>query len=173
MRAISHLAGGIVVTVAFLLLGGFLASTAPAYSVAATTTLGPVDGTSPAVDRTPGTGLTVNLVGIQGNTGQLIVLVFEDRLAYEAYDDNQAVGIDVAPVGKASSQPVVFPALNDGPYAVAVFHDENGDFEFNMRGPEPLEGYGASGATTWYDVPTFEQAAIDGGSVNVQLFYPQ
>lgn len=57
----------------------------------------------------------------------------------------------------------VFTGLKAGRYAVAVYHDENGNGEFDQGFfGIPLEGYAFSnGATAFFTPPSFIEAAID------------
>ncbi len=61
----------------------------------------------------------------------------------------------------------VFKNLSPGNYAVAMFHDENGNNEFdkNFFG-FPLEGFGFSNdAKIFFGPPTFKDAAVEIGNV--------
>ena len=62
---------------------------------------------------------------------------------------------------------IVFKNLSPGNYAVAMFHDENGNTEFdkNFFG-FPLEGFGFSNdAKIFFGPPTFKDAAVEVGNV--------
>ena len=56
-----------------------------------------------------------------------------------------------------------FKNLSPGTYAVAVFHDENGNNEFDKNFFSfPLEGFGFSNnARVFFGPPAFEEAAIE------------
>ena len=87
---------------------------------------------------------------------------YDRATEYGEFDASEAVG------GAAR---LSFPRLRSGPYAVSLFHDENRDYDFNMAGDWPLEGYGTSGAKNAYDEPTFEDASVTPGRVIVQMYY--
>lgn len=59
----------------------------------------------------------------------------------------------------------VFRGLAPGRYAVAVYHDENGNGEFDQGFfGIPLEGYAFSnGATAFFSAPGFDEAAVTVG----------
>ena len=71
----------------------------------------------------------------------------------------------------------VFHGLPPGVYAVAAFHDENGndDFDTGLFGV-PLEGYGFSnGAKAFLSAPAFSDAVVEvpaeGAEIKVPLTY--
>ena len=66
---------------------------------------------------------------------------------------------------------VVFAGLAPGEYAVAAFHDADGDGELgqNIVGV-PTEGFGFSnGATGFMGPPSFDKAAVTVGSKNARV----
>lgn len=118
-------------------------------------------------------GLTVAVSGVKNNQGSVYVFVFADKASYDAYDYTQAVGYTQLP---ATTDEIVktFPELDGGPYAVGVFHDQNGDQDFNMDlNGYPLEGYGTSNARGKYDEVSYERALVQSGSVAVKMYYLQ
>lgn len=116
--------------------------------------------------------LTVTISGVKDRGGQVLILVFNEKSAYETYDFTRAAGYAEveAVAGSVSHQ---FSSLLDGPNAVAVIHDENGNEDLDMSGAYPLEGYGVSGAKNAYDEPKFRDAAIAGDEIVVSLHYLQ
>lgn len=128
-----------------------------------------VEGAAPA-RQLAYDGLHVETTGIRSNRGSIIVAVYNDPDALAQYDDQRVVGYAEVPA-TAGAVSVDFPDLGTGPYAVTVFHDENGDRDFNMEGDWPLEGYGTSGAMGPYDEPSFERAAVMPGRVSVPIHY--
>lgn len=148
----------IAASVAITLGGAWLASQVPAL-------------TSPKVEpHQTGEGLAVTLTGLRSASGQVVVLVFEDRQAFNRFDYRGAVGYR-ARAAVAGSLEINFPDLKAGPYAVTVFHDEDGDGDLTMAGQLPTEGYATSGALDAYDTPTFRQAAVARGSLRLNLNY--
>lgn len=115
-------------------------------------------------------GLTVIIDGVRNCTGSVLVLVFDDAAAYKAYNYERAVGFAEleASEGKLSRN---FPNLTAGPYAVVVFHDENGNQDLDMESGYPLEGYGTSGADGPYDEPSFQKASTLPGEATVKMHY--
>ncbi|WND01858.1 DUF2141 domain-containing protein [Temperatibacter marinus] len=126
----------------------------------------------PSVDdaELPAEGVTVTIKGIENSTGKIIVMIFNEKNSYAAYDFNKAVGYrEIAPQkGKIM---LAFPELKQGPYAVVLFHDENENYDLDMRGDYPLEGYGTSGARDAYDQPSFKKAAQKGPKIVVTVYY--
>ena len=117
-----------------------------------------------------GTPLKVTIQGVRNDKGSVVVMVFDDRSAYQAYDVTNAAGYRELPaeVGQVS---VEFPTLVSGPYVAAAFHDEDGNLDLTMSGEIPLEGYATSGALDAYHMPTFTEALMAGGEVKLQLYY--
>lgn len=66
---------------------------------------------------------------------------------------------------------IVVPNLRPGRYAVAVFHDENGNGEFDQGlFGIPLEQYGFSNdARGFFGPPDFEDAAVDLGEARREI----
>lgn len=67
--------------------------------------------------------------------------------------------------------------VKPGHYAVATYHDENGDRDFNRTLFKVKEGYGFSNdAPTTLGLPSFKSARfaapVDGGSVRIRTRYP-
>lgn len=115
-------------------------------------------------------GLSVAVEGIRNDAGQIIIFVFDDARAYAAGDYWRAADYASIPA-QAGSVEHAFPELNAGPYAVFVFHDENGDDDLNYTATEYLEGVGVSGASAERHEPTFQEASVPPGQVVVPLFY--
>ncbi len=71
----------------------------------------------------------------------------------------------------------VFRGLAPGRYAVAVYHDENGNGEFDQGFfGIPLEGYAFSnGATAFFSAPGFDEAAVTVGEgvteITIEMTY--
>ena len=114
--------------------------------------------------------LSVSITDIRSNYGNVIVMVFPDTQSYNSFDYTKAVGYAEL---KASAGTLIttFPELNDGPYVVSLFHDENGDQQFNLSGEYPIEGYGTSNAKSKYDELSFKKASVMAGPVTVKVHY--
>lgn len=117
-------------------------------------------------------GLTLTVDGVRNADGAVLVLVFDHPDAFAYLDWRYAVKYAEIParVGQVTHH---FPDLTGGPYALFVFHDENGDKDLNYDSERVLEGVGASGATTPTAEPDFDEAAVRPGAVTVPLFYDQ
>lgn len=103
--------------------------------------------------------LTVRVVGLRNNKGQLAVALFDRSEAFPK-QERAMRGKLVAIRERAAT--VVFEGLKPGRYAVAVLHDENRNekMDFNWVGM-PLEGYGFSrDASALFGPPSFEDAAV-------------
>lgn len=114
--------------------------------------------------------LAVTVSGIRNTNGKIIVIVFDDRDAFKAFDVSKAVGYKALPavMGRIVAQ---FTNLNRGPFAVAAFHDEDENQNLNMNGQIPSEGYATSGATDPSDMPTFRRASVSSGPVKIRMYY--
>lgn len=115
-------------------------------------------------------GVVVEVDNLRNARGNVVVLVFDAADAYARFDYTRAVAVDVLPA-KQGSVRVAFPELDRGPYAVVLYHDEDGDYELAMDGENPIEGYGVSGSRDAYHEPSFDEAAIAPGLVTVSVFY--
>ena len=114
--------------------------------------------------------LSVSINGARNTKGKIYVMVFDNAAAFASYDYRRAAGFAELP---ASTQRITtnFPHLTGEAYAVSVFHDENGNQEFDMSGSYPTEGYGTSRAISAYDDLKFHQASVKSGPVAVKIFY--
>lgn len=115
-------------------------------------------------------GLTLTIEGVRNARGSVIVMVFDKAGAYNALDWSRAVDLADIPArpGRLTHR---FADLKGGPYAVLLFHDENGDRDLNFSGDRLLEGIGASGVTAANAYPAFADAAVPPGPVTVRLHY--
>ena len=115
-------------------------------------------------------GLNLTVDGVRSTNGSIIVLVFDQKRAFEQLKWRNAIQYADIParVGSLSHN---FPDLTAGPYAIFVFHDENGDQDLNYNDERFLEGVGVSGATAQTPSPTFADASVMPGDVTVHIFY--
>lgn len=118
----------------------------------------------------PAQGLTLTIEGVRNAKGSVVVMVFDKAGAYNALDWSGAVDLADIPAkpGRLTHR---FADLKAGPYAVLLFHDENGDQDLNFFGDRLLEGIGASGVTAANAYPAFADAAVPPGPVTVRLHY--
>jgi uncharacterized protein (DUF2141 family) len=115
-------------------------------------------------------GLNLRIEGIANASGKIVAMVYDDAGAYSTYNAMLAVASATLDAVEGTLD-TNFAELTEGPYAVFLFHDENGDFELNSKQGFPLEGYGYSGQTDPHVVPTFAEAATTGDHINVTLVY--
>ncbi len=115
-------------------------------------------------------GLDLTVEGVRNDRGAILVLVFDRADAYDQLDYLSAVDYAEIPA-RAGTVSHRFAGLTAGPYAVFLFHDENGDQDLNYTATAFLEGFGASGAPNPADEPSFAEAAVPPGPVTVKLHY--
>lgn len=97
-------------------------------------------------------GLNLSIDGVRNAKGSVLALVFADATAFDQLDWYSAVQYADIPA-RTDRVSHRFPDLEEGPYAVFVFHDENGDQDLNYSEQRLLEGIGATGVTTSTPIP--------------------
>ncbi|MCU0730046.1 MAG: DUF2141 domain-containing protein [Hyphomonas sp.] len=117
--------------------------------------------------------LTVTLNGIEARGGKLYVGVQTE--AQFMKDDGIAGEIIEAP--EAGSRSFTFD-LPEGAYAVSIWHDFNGNGQFDTaENGMPLDGWTSPNAESLRAAPTFEQSAVSvaagGGSTTLKMIYPK
>ncbi|MEO1679554.1 MAG: DUF2141 domain-containing protein [Pseudomonadota bacterium] len=117
-------------------------------------------------------GLTLTIENVRSDRGTVIVLVFDNARDFNRLDYLRAIGYADVPARRGDVE-VSFPYLTKGPYAVFLFHDENGDQDLSFQGDRLLEGVGASGAPGPDDMPDFEEAAIRPGRATIPVHYSE
>lgn len=113
-----------------------------------------------APDAPGGPRLHVSVVGARRVAGNVTVTIYGPRpeqfLARRAYLARQRIPL------RAAEVQACFALSSAGDYAIAVYHDENDDHDFNrsLIGM-PAEGYGfTNDAPTVVGLPSFEDARI-------------
>ncbi len=153
-------------TAALLTAGGWLASQAGARATEpAPAAAAPIEPAAAAV-----AGLELTVADVRSSEGRVIVLVFDQAVAYAQLDYDGAAAYAEQPAQPGQMR-FVFEDLAGGPYAIFAFHDANGDYDLEMDGPYPLEGYGGTGMARWHDDPSFAQAATARGEAEIRLHY--
>ncbi|MEH6527192.1 MAG: DUF2141 domain-containing protein [Sneathiella sp.] len=150
---------GVVATIAITIGGAWMASQIP--SSAAGITVVP--------KRVSNAGLNIQVNNVRNTREKIVVIVFDNKAAYQSFDVERAVGyleIDPKIGGQAS-----FPNLTQGPYVVFLFHDENGNRDLDINDDTPIEGFATSGATDPYETPSFEKASVYPGVNSLQMKY--
>lgn len=110
----------------------------------------------------------IQLKGVRGNTGNVILAVFDSEEAFESYE-NAVAWISVCP-GTNRIELSEFPK---GKISIAAFHDANENGLHDMRDGVPIEGWGSSGESSQWTAPTFAAALTDTGIVPVQFYYSE
>ena len=121
-----------------------------------------------------GTSITVIAEGVRNNRGKLVVTIYPDsRRDFLAGGGELNVGKVDAREGETRAR-VCIP--EPGVYAIAVYHDEDGDGQFD-RSLTPDEGYGFSNnPSTIAGLPSFRSVRLNvsrnGLATRVQMKYP-
>lgn len=163
MKTVRFLPVSLLLSVAVLFGGAWLASLAAGPQEA-------IAEEAEVADETVAEGVSVIVTKVRNDQGKILIAVFDDADAFAEYDYDRAVGYVELPAEKGRVE-ARFPYLTGGPYAVSLFHDENGDYDFNMRGSTPLEGYGTSGARDAFHEPSFTVASTKKRRIPVKMYY--
>lgn len=118
--------------------------------------------------------LTVRMHGMRNSDGQVLCALFNGATGFP--DGEKAVKGDRSRVaeGQAACR---FKSLEPGTYAVAVFHDEDGDGQMDSLLGIPTEGFGFSNNAKpgMFGPPSFDEAAFKMGSgqraVSIRMLY--
>lgn len=103
--------------------------------------------------------LTVTIEGLHSSWGQLMVAIFSPS---ENFPDGDYADQYVKRRASAGPVTVVFDGLRPGRYALAAYHDENGNGKLDTTFfGWPTEGYALSnGVRLAFHRPTFSEAAF-------------
>ncbi|NQV82464.1 MAG: DUF2141 domain-containing protein [Rhodospirillales bacterium] len=119
--------------------------------------------------------LTVEVLGVRSNAGLVHFGLYDNPESFPT-DDGRMGG---AEVGISNNRAVtVFRGLLPGRYALAVFHDENGNDEFDqVFFGLPLEDFAFSnGAVAFFGPPGFDDAAVtvppEGAKITIRINGP-
>ena len=112
-----------------------------------------------APDRTQTLDLTVVVKDLRSDQGRIEVALWRDP---KGFTDAKAAVAKLTVVPQAGTAHVVFPGLPPGEYALASYHDENGNGKFDKTFIGwPDEGLGFSnGAWIKLGPPSFKDAKI-------------
>jgi uncharacterized protein (DUF2141 family) len=104
-------------------------------------------------------GLTIEVLGVRSNDGQVHFGLYDNPATFPTKDGRLAGAQQDVLENRAVS---VFKGLKPGRYAVAVFHDDNGNGEFDqVFFGLPVEDFGFSnGAVAFFGPPGFDDAAV-------------
>ena len=134
------------------------------------------DGNTAAATKTsteqPAQGISaqISISGVRNGKGKVYVMVFDNASAFNNYNVNSAIGFAELKARKGKLTTTITD-LPNAPIAVSIFHDENGNENFDMAGGYPSEGYGTSRAGSPYDELKFHQASVKPGNVGVKMHY--
>lgn len=118
--------------------------------------------------------LRVKVTELRSDDGGVHFALYATPESFPKADDRFA-GAEVKASDRGGSW--VFRDLAPGRYAVAVYHDENGNGEFDQGiFGIPLEGYAFSnGATAFFGPPGFDEAAVTVGEgvteITIEMTY--
>jgi uncharacterized protein (DUF2141 family) len=118
---------------------------------------------APAAAPPPATSETApvvqaEVIGLRSARGDVVCSLFNDAAAFPR-DDKKIFRTVKAPIVRDHAL-CRFPGIPAGDYAMVVYHDENGDGEFNQNAfGMPEEGYGFSrDAAALFSAPSFDSA---------------
>ncbi len=104
-------------------------------------------------------GFVVKVTGLRSSRGYVHIALYNIPKNYPKGD---AMMTKIVPASRPGGVSATFSGLAPGTYAFAIYHDENGDNDFN-RGflGIPIEGYAFSNhATVFLGPPSFKEAAV-------------
>ena len=124
--------------------------------------------------------LEVSIEGLRSAEGQARVALHQRVPRSASFPDEDGAVAKISRSADPNGVRVVFTGLSPGDYAVAAFHDADGDGELDQNILRiPTEGYGFSnGARGFMGPPSFDDAALTIGSgkerisVVVPIAYP-
>lgn len=105
--------------------------------------------------------LEVEITGVRGTKGSILVAVYDDAGAYSRYDSSAAVASFQLRV-KRGVTGFSLAGLPAGNYAIVALHDENLNGDLDFDGQYPSEGYGSS-ANDPFGEPSFKDASVKVG----------
>ena len=119
----------------------------------------------------PAGGVAIKIKGIEGNKGQLALLIFNGATGFPS-DHTKAMKQAMVSI-TGSTVVYTFADLPAGTYAVTVMHDENNNntLDTNMFGI-PEEGIGVSNdALSMFGPPAFKECAFthNGSSTSIEI----
>tara|TARA_B100000405_G_scaffold275596_1_gene217022 strand:+ start:21 stop:458 length:438 start_codon:yes stop_codon:yes gene_type:complete len=103
--------------------------------------------------------LTVTVAGLESDDGNVHIALYSDPAGFPKSDGMLS---EVRAKPKDRQATWVFKNLAAGTFAIAVFHDANGNGSFDQGAFKiPLEDYGFSmGARAFFSAPDFDEAAF-------------
>jgi uncharacterized protein (DUF2141 family) len=116
--------------------------------------------------------LTVNIEGIEARGGTFYVGVQTE----EQFMQDAGVAGEILEAPAAGNKSFTFD-LPEGVYSISVWHDFNGNGQFDMSEQGmPMDGWSSINAETLRAAPTFEQSSLalpaDGAAATLKVYYP-
>ena len=118
--------------------------------------------------------LQVDVKGLRSGDGEVHLAVFATPATFP---DSDAILAEAIVRAKAAGVHWVFSGLKPGTYALAIYHDENENREFDTGFLGiPLEGFGFSNdAQVFFGPPDFADAAVTvpgkGARITIRMIY--
>ncbi|MGB3722538.1 MAG: DUF2141 domain-containing protein [Pacificimonas sp.] len=108
--------------------------------------------------------LTVNIEKVRAGSGPVYVsLQTEDQFM----KNDGKYGVIVETPGTGSISPVI-EGIAPGTYAISVWHDDNGNGQFDMGARGPLDGWAMIGGETMTAAPAFAEASLTIGEADAR-----
>jgi len=117
-----------------------------------------------AASHTMAADLTVTVEGARSSDGQVLFALYDSADGFPSSD--RRLQAQMAPAAQPGGATAVFRGLPAGRYALAVFHDANGNgkLDRNLLGM-PTEAFGFSNdAMGVASAPSFDKAAVEVGT---------
>jgi len=117
--------------------------------------------------------IQVEIQNIEGQDGRLVIGLFDNASDFkEKAHPFRASKLEISD----STVTHTFSNITVGNYAIAVFHDTNGDGKVNTKSMKiPTEGVGVSGKMPKLRVPKFEETAFklkNDTVIIIRMVYP-
>lgn len=103
--------------------------------------------------------VTADIKGKRTTKGQIIAVLYDDMTAFNQNRHDLAVATIMTPAKGFNGQ-LRFDNLKAGQYALVLFHDENGNQQFDQTVAH-IEGYAYSNNVGKSSMPNFHQAAFE------------
>lgn len=125
----------------------------------------------PSAEGSVNSNLSVTVKGLKNQKGQVCFSLFSSSRGFPS-NNKRAIKAQCVKLGNNNAK-LNIPALKAGTYALAMFHDKNGDGKLNTNGLGiPKEGFGFSrNPRILTGPPKFGDSAVFvvGSSTNIQI----
>lgn len=146
-----------------------------ALAVISALTIAPAAAAQTCTGRDTGVRLTVQVGQLKSDAGEVVVTVYPSDPSRFLAPSGKLLRLRVAAMAPMTE--VCFSLPKPDAYAVAVYHDADGDKRFSRNSVGlPTEGYGFSNdAPTRFGVPAFDAARFEvragGATIRVKMRY--